>query len=206
MTIPSLTYPSERTCPPALRAELRGIEPTAELLYVGGGRWVLGTVRWYWPNVQKVMHALAKLERDTATQLNAFGLDADVNRDPAVRRSAAARQARTIYWLKLLIQGFRPVADYHGDPDGRIVRDFELRDFLYRVRPDALDAVKEAEALGDTHTAGRVRTLLDGLHTTGTDGWRKMMRHRVSVTKPEPGWSNTRGSFLPTSHIGAGTS
>ena len=135
---PSLTYPSERTCPPALRADLRRIEPTAALVYVGGGRWVLGTIRFHWPNVQKVVRTLVKLERETASQLNAFGHEADVNRDPAERADAARRQARNIYWLRALIQGFRPIADYHieGEPDSRIVRDFEFRDFLYRVMPE----------------------------------------------------------------------
>lgn len=183
MTTPRIHYPSERTCPPALLAELRRVEPTAELLYVGEGRWVLGTVRPYWPNIQKAIGTLLKMERENASKLVAIAVDAEVNSDPARRREAARKSARNAAWLRVIIQGFRPIADYTitGEPDSRILLDFQRRDYLFRVQPDANDADNEAEALGDHAHARRVNALRDTLHTIGRKGWRQAIKGLTSI-------------------------
>jgi hypothetical protein len=187
MMAPRIDYPSERTCPPALLAELRRIDPTAELLYVGEGRWILGAVRFNWPVVQKAIGALTKIEAQTATYLTVdYTMDtpaAEVNRNPAERRAAAARQARTLAWCRALIQGFRPIAEYHGDPGGHIVRDFEMRDFIHRALPDLYELL-EAEAVGDNAEQAKAKLLLDGLRTKGMDAWRSIMRHKVTALNP----------------------
>ena len=180
--MPSLQYPSERTCPPALLAELRRIEPTAELLYVGEGRWLLGTVRFRWDNYAKAARALAKIERDNATNLTAIVAHAEVGRDKATLRAAAYRQSRNMAYLRAVMQGFRPIADYtiQGEPDSRIVHDFARRDWLFRVAPDASDQEKLDEADGTAAARRKLEVLRDTL-TLAKAGFRRAVRGLTQI-------------------------
>lgn len=101
---------SFREAPEHLVRDLRAIDSTAELYYVENGIWWLGSVR---PNMDR-----------KKTALHLLGVEAKKMKP----RRHIVQQAL------LLLEGFALVQQYEiqGEPDRRIVADFEYRDWLWR--------------------------------------------------------------------------
>lgn len=132
-----------REAPVALVQRLREIEPLAELAYVGNGKWWLGRRD---PN-----RALAKAGREKVRAAMAVE-----------RLTPEAVLTHTVGRLQQ--EGLVFIAEYEGEPDGRIVKDLEVMDFLWKLNATqqrweaAMDAEKKAEkelALKDMTDEGR---------------------------------------------------
>lgn len=110
----------ERAAPPEVVRQLRVIDPAAELVYFGSGRWMLGRLV---PDarIRKAGAALAKSCR------NATAGRALVPEDYGRQLMAQLR-----------MQGFQPTTEYvlHGEPTAAIVREQEVMDFLWRHSND----------------------------------------------------------------------
>ena len=153
----------EREAPEALLEDLRRIDPTADLKYLAPLKWVLGTVQQTGglrAKCMRLLHGPWHRLRD--------GLEIDII---------------NYKLLQLGLQGFSVIQAYAlRDPDGRIVRDFELRDWNYRVFSSNFweeKAVREAD-LDDT--GKRMKVLADAIRTTGKDGFKDATRRLIPVT------------------------
>lgn len=179
-------FPSERTCPPAILAGVRAVNPMAELLYAGHGNWLLGVVRFSWPAYQEAWNTLAHLDQ-TVTSLPYIGGTAQENRPELIERARSNATKRAYY--RLALQGFRFIGVYRGDPSGRIVRDYEYRDFEYRIFRDfGLDLVlEEAETAGDTRKVAKINKLRDAIRTHGTATYRYLGGQRHIQTHGSKG-------------------
>lgn len=107
--------PQARYAPEDTRRRLRELDPTAECVYLGRGRWMVGKVR---PNAlvrQRAVNMLAKMD-----------LELSQGKKLSEKGKEKARFAL------LALQGFRPVAEYHmPEPDGSVIRDFEQSRWLW---------------------------------------------------------------------------
>lgn len=119
-----------RTPSPAIVSELRAVDPTAELIYWGRGRWLLGSVRWDREVVEK---AARKMQRELAVLHKELWT---VNRGGEVRldRSRLERFDLSV----LGCQGFRPIGFYSEAEynSGYLVMDFRRATWLYRTTTD----------------------------------------------------------------------
>lgn len=155
-----IAFPQSRTAPPALLQQLREIDANAELVYFGAGRWALGVYR---PHRQVIAAAARRL---------AF-------------LSHFARATRDdVHGTRLETTGFRPIHWYtiQGEPDGRIVEDFRLRDFNYRNQADATFAARMSESAGEVARAEHDRRLRSNLQAAAPDAWRHAFKNPVSVS------------------------
>lgn len=129
----------EREAPEAVLVQLREIDPDADLLYLGGGEWLLG--------VRKGNTAA----REKAKEL----LKVMKSRKPLDDPLAAAEEAKRIELINLCAnEGFRPVAIY--DTPEESIEDFRQRDFRWRTAFEETLKARAAEAeLGTTEEAIR---------------------------------------------------
>lgn len=134
-----------REAPVALVQRLREIEPLAELAYVGNGKWWLGRRD---PN-----SALAKAGQQKVRA--AMAVDRLTPEAVLTYQVGRLQQAGLVF-----------IAEYEGEPDGRIVKDLEVMDFLWKLNATqqrweaAMDAEKRAEkelALKDMTDEGRAK-------------------------------------------------
>lgn len=157
-----------RTTPPALLLQLREIDPTAELVYVGEKQWWLGAVRSNDERRKAGEHVLAFESRRT-------------NPNP-----------RNVMLGKLLLQGFARIQAYHcaGDPaltvtdaDGdicSIVEDFRARDKAWRVdQGKASFKERMAHSSGELKKKAADAEFRDYLRNDGRSKYRREMRDRV---------------------------
>lgn len=109
----SVAVPVERTAPAWLLAQLRRVDPTVDLVYVGEGKWWLGAVttptRFRYRTGMRLLRRALRSARPLA---------------------AIARQGL------LVCQGFTLITEYQGDPSGAWVDDFARRDFEWRYHSD----------------------------------------------------------------------
>lgn len=144
-----VSIPTTREVPAEIRRGLRALDPTAEVVYLGWGRWVVGRVR---PTDDSLRIAQRMLATYWMLPAAARGTKRSVQR----YRFALACQ-----------QGFRPVAQYVlREPDDRLVREFQESQWRMRhQRGDLLDEYDRAEAedkaerreqLRDLHRASEV--------------------------------------------------
>jgi hypothetical protein len=132
-----------REAPVALVQRLREIEPLAELAYVGQGKWWLGRRE---PN-SKLSHAGREKVRTAMA---------------AERLTPEAVLMHTVGRLQQA--GLVFIAEYEGEPDGRIAKDLEVMDFLWKLNAteqrwqNAMEADKQAEkdAARAAATSGQV--------------------------------------------------
>lgn len=122
--------PQTRTAPEAIRASLRALDPTAEVLSLGWGQWVMGRVR---PTDESVRIATRMLATYWQMEPRARASKRGVQR---YRLAHAGRQ------------GFRPMMQYTlRDLDSRIVRDFQRAQWrMQHEREDLFDAMERAGA------------------------------------------------------------
>lgn len=157
--------------PPAnVLAALREVDPTVDLVYLGLGVWVLGSVK---PNA----HRARVGQRLFAGEL---------------RRPLEAQSMGRFRWARLILQGFRPIdlLDYSDIPSGRVVRDFRYAD--YRYRHDA-DAAFEENLVGSDDETGlreRIAVLMDLNNSEGRDIWRHAFGGRRNFVQPGVPWLN----------------
>lgn len=124
-------YPQLRRCPPHVLAGLRAIEPTADLLYFGRGRWLLGYTKYDQRLVaegEQILKRALWLE-----EISRHNPRFTIN--PAHKRRIAGRLELAL----LVIQGWRYVAEFQrqGSPDSSIVNDFQQADWMFRNTSDA---------------------------------------------------------------------
>jgi len=163
-------------------AGLRRIDPTAELVYFGEGKWLLGRVR---PNALRYKAAVRIIDR-------------------ALHRLAVGDQLTPegrgrIQLAYLALQGFAPIEFYTGEPTYAIVHDFQRALWLLNHTTDAqffhdLDAPRERareEARADLQDDARAR-----------DAWRYMFTLSHLVTRPDPAQQPTRSGFTTIKRIG----
>jgi len=119
-----------REAPEHIRRGLRDLDPTAEVIYLGPMRWLVGRVR---PNVHT--HRIATGLLDTFTSQLSTG---------ARLSPKGQRKAR---FALLALQGFRPVEEYRmRDLDWRVVEDFRVSQWrMQHEDPDALLDAMEAD-------------------------------------------------------------
>lgn len=102
--------PTGRTAPPEVVAALREIDPTAELIYMGDGRWDLLRLR----------------PKNDDRELVASGLLATAYGACQKGRLAEHGWYRALRFARLVRQGYVVFNRYriNGDPDARIVHEF----------------------------------------------------------------------------------
>jgi hypothetical protein len=157
---------AERTAPADLLRQLRQYDADAELIYMGDGCWWLGR---YAPN-----RAMVKSGERWLTAVH--------NR--VKHRQPTAEERRTYRMAKLKTYGFQFTAEYHlTDPDGRIVKDVEVMEFLWRhTSANEHDRLEDAPKEKEREEA--LATLQDeGRHT---DAWKYAfnLSHAVTAVKP----------------------
>lgn len=127
-------FPEARTVPTDILRELRELDPTCEVVYLGPRQWLVGRVR---PNRAARRIAERMMESVTST----LSVSA---------ANATARRARVALAM-LGLQGFRPVAEYRlNDLDGRVVNEFRESQWRMQHTSDtelerAWDAEQEAK-------------------------------------------------------------
>lgn len=171
----------EREAPRDVLRGLRVIDPTAELIYLGTGRWLLGRVVSSAPIRAAGERLAASCTRATKT------------RNTASRTLTPEDYDRHLM-AQLRLRGFQPTTEYRvcGEPTGAIVRDQEVMDFLYRtLSDDAVDALadedhiaRKAQARADLTDEARAR-----------DAWRWMFTRSHSVTRFGAGPQRARSGF-----------
>jgi hypothetical protein len=148
-----------RTAPAALIAQLREIDPRAELIDYGQGRWYLGV---YNPNRARVEAAQRRL--------------AFLTRFPQA-------PADDVVYDRLAAAGFRPIECFRiqGEPGAEIVRWFRRADWVWRHQADEHFAERMRHSTGDHFEEKRTKKIHDFLDAVGPDADRRF-RNPVSVT------------------------
>lgn len=152
-------YPQLRICPAYVLAGLRAIEPTADLLYFGRGRWLLGYLK-------RDARLIAEGEKILKSALWLEAISRNNPRftiNPAHQRRVAGRVELAL----LAVQGWRFIGEYQrrGSPDWSIVEDFRRADWMFRHLTDdqffaMIDAPREqriAQARADLADPARGR-------------------------------------------------
>lgn len=156
----------ERTAPSELLRALRVIDPTAELVYFGAGRWRLGHLV---PEDRRIAKAGQRLLASCARVLK-------------VRKRPSVEDYQRHLFGKCRLFGFVPTAEYEvlGEPTAAIVRDQEVMDFLYRTV-----SAQEADAMYD-HDELQRKAHADAMLTDehrARDAWRYAFTRSHAVTR-----------------------
>jgi len=125
-----IDVPQEREAPPHLRAALRALDPSVEVIHLGGMSWCVGRVR---PTNESVRIA----QRMLAT----YWAMSD-------RARAHPRSVRRYRLALAALQGFRPIQQYTlRELDDRVVKDFQESAWrMTHTRGDLLDEWEAASA------------------------------------------------------------
>lgn len=157
-------FPQAREAPADLVRRLRALDPTTDLIYAGDGRWWLGRVR---PNSERRAEAFKILERASNLPVGA---------------TLNARSKERVRLALLAYQGFAIAETYEmqGEPDGRIVRDWQraLWSLEHMTDDDLFDAM-DAEKRAAKDAAHR--DLTDPARAA--DAWRYAFTRSHSVTR-----------------------
>jgi len=164
-------FPQSRVASPDVIRRLREIDETAELLYLGAGRWILGRVRWH-------ADAIAQAESIMARALHAIH-----TAPPHLRPSR--RLVGRVQFALLALQGFRPMAEYREHPkvagfEGAVVEDFRRMLWKLRHTSDA-ELFRELEAAQDKDRLAARADLTDPARAR--DAWRYAFTLSHSVTR-----------------------
>lgn len=160
-----VAFPQAREAPVEIRRQLRALDPTAEVIYLGPRQWVVGRVR---PNREVVRVATAMLDNTAGVLTTAA-------------RNSHSRRLRVALAL-LALQGFRPVQEYAlNDLDGRVVADFERSRFLMLHQSDG-ERLAELEERTATSELGSL--------DLAKEAWQSAFTSRFgygvsSIAKPE---------------------
>lgn len=157
----------EREAPEHLLRALRVIDPTAELVHLGGGRWLLGRVVSD-ERLRVAGQRLVKSSREAVKGRKPTPID---------RRRHLVGQLR--------LHGFQPTAEffYAGEPTSRIVREQELMQWLW-IRSNRYDMERMADAEQEERKAKAEAELADeALHR---DAFRYLTTMSHSVKRYGP--------------------
>lgn len=115
--------PQTRVASDDVRQALRGLDASAEVIYLGFGRWAVGRVR---PTRDSIRIATGMLA-------NYWQM--------SEKARASKRSVQRYRFALACLQGFRPVAQYDlRELDGRVVRDFQVSQWrMLHQRGDLLD-------------------------------------------------------------------
>ena len=168
METPFVYWPDLRPAPGDVMARLRELDPTLDLVHLGAGHWLLGSVQ---PNEQRRHFCLRILNRQYSMP-------------------ASSRSAGRILCYALYADGFRPIAMYAETEvqNGACVRDFELREYNYRNRPEETFRARLREAEGEDALEKRIVAILDHVHSEWRSVHRYAMRHARSIRHPGLPW------------------
>lgn len=169
MGVPWLVeFPASRTAPDDFRRRLRDLSPDAEIVYAGNGEWWVGNVR---PNAIRRKHAVALI-------------------DTALRMLAARRSKQDVEGaigrleLALLgLQGWGQVAEYviRGEPDARILKDYQVSKWLLDNQKYDGEVVDEIMGMQDAQRSATERDLADP--DRARDAWRYAFTRSHLVTQ-----------------------
>lgn len=157
-----------REAPKDLLRELRHLEPTAELLHVGGSQWLLGRIHRM--NHQGLYNAGARLLAST-------------NRATNVRRQVLPTDRRRARFARARMHDFLVIAEYRlANPDGRITKDLEVMTYLHNHTSDS-DMLDMSEADKLKSQAEARADLTDPAR--GNAAWRYLFTRSHMVTRPK---------------------
>lgn len=167
-----LDLPTFREPPADVLANLRNIDPTIELVYMGGGAWALGS-----------------LERNgIRDRVGARKVAMATTARPATKQ--AARRIRAMLWEgRLLQQGFGLIETFKGEPDSRIEEYLRERTYCWATQLDSLwrrimaDDMRSAESEEQAELE-HYSTMIDERRLR--DAYRWAFKRPVSIIKPEP--------------------
>jgi len=151
-----IDVPTEREAPLDVLAACRVIEPTAELLYIGDGRWWLGSVSV--PNRHRRRTGLRLLAREARM----------AHPDAGVCRQGL-----------LMLQGFALIGEY-PDADGAMVDDLRRRDWQYRYAHDENGFV-QGEREDESRIARIGSQVREKIQLEGRQIFRRFVRGGISV-------------------------
>lgn len=120
----------DRVAPEHLLRRLRVIDPTAELIHIGEGRWMLGRIL----SDERIRQAGQRQARSAREAIR--------GRKPNV----IDKRRHIVAQLRLL--GFQPTSEFFvkGEPTARILREQELMQFLWsRANRYSLERMADAE-------------------------------------------------------------
>lgn len=151
-----IDVPVERETPLEVLAACRVIDPSAELLYIGEGRWWLGSVSV--PNRHRRRTGMRLLAREGKA----------AHPDAGVCRQGV-----------LMLQGFALIGEYE-QADGALVDDFRRRDWQYRYDHDQNDYVA-GERQEESRIARIGSQVREKVQLEGRSIFRRFVRGGISV-------------------------
>lgn len=156
---------AERVAPTAVRQRLRNIEPAAELIYVGNGKWWVGRME---PHTD-----LARAGQQKVRAANRLTAQREVSPETAMLYRVGRLQQ----------EGFRMLAEYEGDPDGRMVQDLEVADYLWRAHATFQRWQAAMESGTEEEKAKAKADLLS--YDRAKDAWNYMFKGTFAATRTE---------------------
>lgn len=182
---PHVQFPQIRTAPIDVVRGLREVDPTAELVYMERGRWLLGSVRWNRDLVQQSARILARAI-EAASRASKFA--------PTHQMEQLRRIRGRVQFAVLGSQGFRPITEYviQGAPNSRIVEDFRRRDWMFKNTTDT-----ELETMLNAASESNKQAAHDDLTDTerARDAWKWMFTRSHSVSRMAPPGQVARSGF-----------
>mgnify|MGYP006292520499 CR=1 FL=1 len=167
--------PGGRHAPPEVLAELREIDPMAELVYIGEARWLMGK---YSEDADKRVKAIRQLEKwaKTVTRL-----------DPTAEEGLKARLPAIMdRWRekRLKAMGFQPFQSvfYSTDPDSAFVEIFRSADWIWKFAWREAERSMEAETDGTADQDRRKKELLDRFNQVHKGVWKHVFRKPTQTT------------------------
>ncbi len=150
-----IRIPGRREARWQLLADLREIDPTVDLHYLGEGVWALGAVRW---------------------NRNRYEQAGRILRDGHDRSTWMRRQ-----W-ELALYGFARINSYRiqGEPDTRILNDLRVRDWRYRHQANQTFEQALARADGTAESDAREKMALNEMESRLVDSYGNFFRGRRS--------------------------
>jgi hypothetical protein len=169
---PLVQLPSARVAPDYVVAQLREIDPTVDLVYLGLGVWILGSMQ---PNShrRKIAERLLENERERPEQLQSMG---------------RYRMAR------LIREGLRVIdlVDESAINSMKVVRDFRYADWRYRHCADEAFEENLKGSDDETDFQRRLSLLLDYTQHGLPDVWAHVFGGRRSFQQNRMGRQQPR--------------
>lgn len=182
----------EREAPGLLLRALRVIDPTAELLYLGRGRWLLGQVVSD-RRIVKVGTRALRANRGASRAYENLKLRGKLSTAQIAAAEHDLKANDILARARML--GFRPTSEYTviGEPSGAIVRDQEVMEYLYRHL-----TANETERLADEDATERADSAQKQLQDDGRarDAWHYAFTRSHAVTRiDDPRRDRVRSGF-----------
>lgn len=206
------TPPGGRLPPPEVVDGLREVDPTAELIYVGKGRWLLGSVQPDRERRKLAVRAMAAYRTVLDHTAPAAGSHVEGAGTPLQLDAKTRAELRYRLWRKKLqLQGFRDITLFRQEPDSAVVDAFRMMDWFHRH----MQAEAERRALADAEKPSkeereRLERVRDYWSAEGPDVYRKAILKKINVmtdvegfdrktrAEPEPAAVGSAVADVPT--------